>query len=286
MDRLKIKNKKVYVVDNHHEVLEAWAEYRRNLDSAPELITIDYHTDTHKAFICASYDSSTDDINKSKREELISGCNFNNVNSIINSVKLLRHDEHICAACDTDIIDKAYIVAHESYSHNEPRSDEEIESDKFYEKNNMEILFGITSMLPIQRPYHYSEKSARIFIPSWSMLADNLNFDKDDFNDIVVDDRFLTEFFKVIYEFTGKDFRNEMCLLEGKYILDIDLDAFTSDKSLQIENHNIFYKLIKNAGIITIAREKDCVELCSRGVRSADDNYAEIIKHIEAALDY
>lgn len=96
----------------------------------------------------------------------------------------------------------------------------------------------------------------------------------------------MTEFFKVIYEFTGRDVRNEICLLEEKYILDIDLDAFTSDKSLQIKNHNMFYKLIKNAGIITIVREKDCVELCSSGVRSADGNYVEIIKHIEEALGY
>lgn len=40
-----------YVVDDHHHALAPWVLIRRRLDRAPNLITIDHHTDVHEAFL-------------------------------------------------------------------------------------------------------------------------------------------------------------------------------------------------------------------------------------------
>jgi hypothetical protein len=47
-----MKGKQVFLVDDHHKVLAAWALIRRKLLAAPNLITIDHHTDTREAFLC------------------------------------------------------------------------------------------------------------------------------------------------------------------------------------------------------------------------------------------
>ena len=45
-----INGKPVYIVDDHHKVLAAWAMERRKLESAPFLLSIDHHTDPDDAF--------------------------------------------------------------------------------------------------------------------------------------------------------------------------------------------------------------------------------------------
>jgi hypothetical protein len=45
-----VAGKAVYVVDDHHKALAAWALLRRGLDAPPYLLTIDHHTDTDDAF--------------------------------------------------------------------------------------------------------------------------------------------------------------------------------------------------------------------------------------------
>lgn len=42
---------------------------------------------------------------------------------------------------------------------------------------------------------------------------------------------------------------------KGNYILDIDLDFFHYKKSIEVENYEFFYNLIRNSKAITIARE-------------------------------
>lgn len=47
----RVCDKDVYVVDDHHQALAPWVLIRRRLDRAPNLITIDHHTDVHEAFL-------------------------------------------------------------------------------------------------------------------------------------------------------------------------------------------------------------------------------------------
>lgn len=46
-----IGGKDVYVVDDHHQDLAPWALVRHQLGQAPNLITIDHHTDVYEAFL-------------------------------------------------------------------------------------------------------------------------------------------------------------------------------------------------------------------------------------------
>lgn len=50
-----IQGKDLYVVDDHHKAMAAWTLVRRSLPIAPNLITIDHHTDTHEAFMRYTY---------------------------------------------------------------------------------------------------------------------------------------------------------------------------------------------------------------------------------------
>jgi hypothetical protein len=50
-----------FLVDDRHKALAAWAEERRRLESAPNLITIDHHTDTIEAFHGHAFCLSPDD---------------------------------------------------------------------------------------------------------------------------------------------------------------------------------------------------------------------------------
>ena len=71
------------------------------------------------------------------------------------------------------------------------------------------------------------------------------------------------------------------------YILDIDLDAFHSRKSITPDDPSTFHRLIKNAVAITIATEPECVEELWHDEddrMDSDELLAELMRHIEAAL--
>lgn len=60
-----MKGKDVFVVDDHHRALATWTCVRRGLEQAPNLITIDHHTDTDEAFLgyawMEGYEGQVDD---------------------------------------------------------------------------------------------------------------------------------------------------------------------------------------------------------------------------------
>ncbi len=64
------------------------------------------------------------------------------------------------------------------------------------------------------------------------------------------------------------------------YILDIDLDFFRTAKSVNPNKKEIFYDLIRQAKIITIAMEPDYIE---EGI-TADYLLSKILYHIEEAM--
>jgi hypothetical protein len=99
-----IKNKDIYVVDDHHKALAAWALARRNLQDAPNLITIDHHTDTHEAFFRHTYweGERNRTVNVAAlRAHLVGQMNFNIDASVETAISMLEHDEHISAVAST-----------------------------------------------------------------------------------------------------------------------------------------------------------------------------------------
>lgn len=88
-----------------------------------------------------------------------------------------------------------------------------------------------------------------------------------------LEDSFLKPQIEKINQILKNDF------FEEKYILDIDLDFFQKLSATNPKKKSIFYKLIKNAELVTIALEKDFLEdnVLNRG---AEDLKAEVLLDI------
>ena len=71
--------------------------------------------------------------------------------------------------------------------------------------------------------------------------------------------------------------------VKSKYILDIDLDYFHVPEAAEPMEDTIIRKLIRNASIITIAKESVCVEMCSEGRCKSEDLLQKVIRLIEKA---
>jgi len=95
----------VYVVENHHHVLSAWAQFRAQADRAPRLITLDHHTDTSPAF--RTYCKTS----KTSADTLLAAIDFRDLRSIEAAIDKLDRDEHVVAALRSDILAAAFVVA-------------------------------------------------------------------------------------------------------------------------------------------------------------------------------
>jgi hypothetical protein len=110
------------IVDSHHKVLLAWAEYRSKLSDAPRLITLDHHTDTSPPFrrfikklhFLKSSDEGFNDLQSS----LLENINFNDSESVRSAIDKLNNDEHVVAAIKTNIISSAFVLAHNAANTN------------------------------------------------------------------------------------------------------------------------------------------------------------------------
>jgi hypothetical protein len=50
LTKFEICSKPVVLFDSHHYALLPWADWRSSLSMAPRLLSLDYHTDKHRAF--------------------------------------------------------------------------------------------------------------------------------------------------------------------------------------------------------------------------------------------
>ena len=100
-------------MDDHHKALAAWGLTRRTLGNAPNLITIDHHTDTHEAFFRHAYwereKKRTADAD-ALRAQLVSQIDYASDASVEAAVSKLKHDEHISAATGSHILDNAFCI--------------------------------------------------------------------------------------------------------------------------------------------------------------------------------
>ena len=108
MRYLEINNKKLYIVENHHEVLEAWEKYK---NQKINVITLDTHTDTKLCFENYCYHNTT-----TSSTILINNYN-NNTIDIKNIISKLKNDEHIDFAVRSGIVNKVFVISYNtSYS--------------------------------------------------------------------------------------------------------------------------------------------------------------------------
>lgn len=282
-----IKGKDVYVVDDHHKALAAWALIRRQMDAAPNLITIDHHTDTHEAFLshaCVEFQVGRVDDEEAFRLSQAAEIDWRSDDSLTKAIGSLRHDEHIDAATCSGALDNAFCI-----QLSDSGGTQAIEQLAFA-KDRQDNWPSAPTISKPQRPMTYEPAANRIYILSSDCFVGCEAMPHNDDcharqSDEIIESRYLDDQLRrgaEISKFIGLP-----NIEAAPYILDIDLDAFHSRRAISPEDPSTFYRLIKNAVAITIATEADCVEdlwLDEQDQMAANELLAELLAHIDKVL--
>lgn len=252
-----IHGKDVYVVDDHHKVLAAWALIRRGLVDAPYLLTIDHHTDTDEAFrshVClAAYeDSSVEE--EDLAVKLIAAVDWTTDESIAEAISKLKHDEHIHAATKSGILAVSFSI--------------QLSDQEGYVEPNEDGVYVV--------PHKCAMACQKKVYDDECVIHHALE---------IIETPYLDDQLRRIGEITKSLGLLEIGALP--YILDIDLDAFHSMKAAQPDDASTFHQLIRGALAITIATESECVKQVWKdkdNAPSTDRLLGIVIDHIGAAL--
>ena len=277
--------KDIYIVDDHHHALAPWALMRRRLEHAPNLITIDHHTDTHEAFLGHAHISTMNGQGDpwALAETLVRQIDFWNDQSLAWAINLLRHDEHIHAATMSDILGYAFCIQLSDSGGNQS-----IEQLVYAADRQARWPLPPTDQAP-RKPMTYSMPDDHIFVISHDCA---IGCPKMPHNDecLMQHGNMITE---SIYLDDQLARGSEMSRCVGlphledqPYILDIDLDAFHSQKAIEPANPSTFYRLIRNSRMITIATEAECVDELKFDGESIGSAMLldRLMAHIEAAI--
>lgn len=286
-ERKVIAGKRVYVVDDHHKALAAWAEERRRLGAAPNLITIDHHTDTIEAFHNHASGLWPDDIvnEEAVRDSLSSKIDWRSDESILSAIALLVHDEHIHAATMAGVLNAAFCI-----QLSDGDGTPSLETSAY--EAEMEAAFASGAPMP-PKPrgsMTYAPTPDRIYVIPFRCA---INCENPVYNDEcvvhhaweIIEARYLDDQLA-----RGAEMARciDMADMESDaYILDIDLDCFHSSRAVHPEDAATFYRLIRNAIAVTIATEANCVRDLWKGAPpalTADELLEIVMEHIETAL--
>ena len=97
-------SKSVYIVEEHHHVLQPWFLEYHTHQYPLDILTLDHHTDVLTAF--AHYQKNSNDL-LSK-----------NFETITKAITQLRHDEHLDYAVRLGIVANSIVFSHVNYSQN------------------------------------------------------------------------------------------------------------------------------------------------------------------------
>lgn len=282
-----IQGKDIYVVDDHHKVLAAWVLVRRSLDTAPNLITIDHHTDTYEAFLghahWEAYEGRVAD-QEEFRLGLVARIDWRSDESVAEAIGRLRHDEHIDAATCSGVLGDAFCI-----QLSDSGATPSIEQLAF-EKSMGENWPNPRTVPKPQRPMTYEPAANRIYaLPFDCFIGCQARPHNDDClvrqSDEIIEARYLDDQIA-----RGSEISRCFGLPNieaAPFVLDIDLDAFHTRRAIKPEDPSTFYRLIKNAVAITVATEAECVEeewLDEEAQMNSDELLQELFGHINKAL--
>lgn len=281
-----VGGKAVYVVDHHHYALAPWALIRRQLGRAPNLITLDHHTDVHEAFLgyahLETYGSEGDAW--SLAMDLTKNIDWQNDQSLFWAIRHLRHDEHIDAATMSGILNYVFCIQLSDSGGNPSIEQQAYDADR-------QAHWPQPPTLPSPcRPMTYADPENHIFvIPHECAIGCNRMPHNDDcvveHGNMVIESTYLNDQLA-----RGAEMSRNIGIdhLESQpYILDIDLDIFHSQQAIEPADPTTFYRLIRNAMAITIATEAECVEALKFDGAEIDAPFllAKLIDHIKEAAD-
>lgn len=293
LTRRTIAGKSVVSFESHHYALLPWSEWRQELDAAPRLLSIDYHTDKHEPFLRWTFKEWTrqtgdrfgmppDSERAALRSKRLSVVSPRDPASVAAAVLDLCHDEHIRTALQTDVLDVAFLISHQDQA--KLLSDQQLALDREWEKQEEILqLMRIAEKPSAQPPFTYTLPANRLII----LKDDTSRPDETAYRhwrDRVIDGPFLQ----------GRlDLVGEICRTAGlaplfarPFILDIDLDAFNTRQAIAPQDLSVFHDLIRRAYAITIAQEPGCVETCQMEGEGLTARWLEeqLMAHIERAL--
>ena len=88
------------------------------------------------------------------------------------AVEDIKNDEQIQTALKTDIISSAFVIAYDAGPGNQPKSQEELEDDKFFKKNRHEDNFRMP-VIVIEKNGKYQDFYYNSSDGIWKLLSEN-----------------------------------------------------------------------------------------------------------------
>jgi UPF0489 domain len=283
-----IADKRIYIVDDHHKALGAWTIERRRLEFAPNLLTIDHHTDVNEAFLGHAHIEASEklDVNiEELRQNLTAQIDWRSDEKMLRAINHLRHDEQIDAATTSGVFSAAFCIQLSDNS-----GVPSIEQIAYDEKMAINFSLDQPNDAPPTRPMTYEATANSIYVIGHDCAIGCVKRPYDDNCTIhhaseIIDSPYLDDQL-------ARGSEIAICLglqnLESApYILDIDLDVFHTKKAIEPDDTVTFYRLIRNAIAITIATEPECVDeewLDEQNSMDASELLERILGHIKAAL--
>jgi hypothetical protein len=294
--QLEICGKRVFIIQNHERALKAWSAVRVSLPSAPLLITLDFHTDTHPAF--ARYLSKENpityfDVYDNLSNNLVRKIDFNRSETVEEAITKLHNDEQINTAIRADIISQAFVIYYDNAS--PTLSVEEKEYNEHVLPHIMrqvqEAEAGKTPLeLPPRptQPLTYSEPSDKIFhIPRECATNCNRENHGDECTRLHCDQAIEADYLRrklTIINTMAKSI-GVTDILNERYILDFDLDYFRTKKAVYPIDLCVIHLMIARSIAITVAMEPDIVKNNRLSGESIDSDMLldALLEHIRNA---
>jgi hypothetical protein len=272
-------------VDDHHQALAPWALIRRRLIRAPNLITIDHHTDVYEAFLrhanLETYESGGDAWALAR--DLVRRIDWQDDPSLLWSIDHLSHDEHIDTATMSGILNYAFCIQLSDSDGNQSIEQQAYAADR-------QARWPLPPKLsPPRRPLTYRDPDNHIFVVPHDCAIGCTRMPHND--DCVVEHGNMIIESIYLDDQLARGAEMSRCVgiahLEAEpYILDIDLDTFHSQQAIEPADCTTFYRLIRNAVAITVATEAECVEEFKFDGETIDAGFllAGLIDHIKLAV--
>jgi hypothetical protein len=259
-----ICGKPIAIFESHHFALLPWQRWAEKQNDPVRVLSLDYHTDKHKAFLRYGYCGLApaikggDELAENVRQKRLRSFNAKDANSVAQAILDLRHDEHLDAAIKGRILDLAFVISHEDQGY--ISSNEQLEFDQKEQSLCFLEKMGNSIKRPSQDKFStYCIPANRIVILQDETPRKNQK-ELQRWRDQVIDTVFLEGRLQLI---------ERICqtagipgLFDKPFILDIDLDTFNTKKSVSPCDTSVFFELIRRSIGITVAQEPDCVKCC------------------------